>query len=105
MKLPVTGIETIEITDPKGVCEKHQQAGQPSPIEVFRSHIPKPVVPPAEIGWSRHYDPNGVKKWQVGLTGDPPGTVTNMPYTGSTAGEPTTEKWGKYQRKAYGNGD
>jgi len=131
MTLTVTGVETIEITDPNGVCENQQRqkarsAPDPSPLDILKGRqpnppyvplpgIPAPInpIPLPEIGtWRRQqgpatyeqlYDPHAKEKWQVGLTGDPLGAV---PFTTAATGDPTqSEKLGKSMRSTYGNGD
>lgn len=126
--LNVTGVETIEITDPNGVCEKQRQKERGAPSDPLPNkpgtYVPMPrQLPPGIPGgqpinpiplpshpWRRQVEPtiyehHAKEKWQVGLTGDPPEAVPNMPNTAAT-GDPTqSEKWGKNMRSAHGNGD
>jgi len=50
MKLHVTGLETIEATDPKGVCKQAQPAqggvpaGKPN-VRQLPPNIPRPMIP------------------------------------------------------------
>lgn len=124
MTLTVTGVETIEITDPNGVCEKardHLQhdilRGRPQvPTPTGPYPFPIPGTPPInpiplpridewrrrqEVTYEHRYDPDAKEKWQVGLTGDPPAGLFTP-----TTGDPTqSEKWGRNMRSAHGNGD
>jgi len=138
MTLNVTGVETIEITDPNGVCENQRQKarGSPAPsdplpndpLDVLRKRLPSmpgtyvpmprtlpgtPTINPIPLPshpWRRPLEPtiyehHPKEKWQVGLTGDPPGAVPNMPNTAAT-GDPTqSEKWDKNMRKDYDDRD
>jgi len=122
--LNVTGVETIEITDPNGVCENQRQQVPPSPaapndLDVLRKRLPSmpgtyvpmprtlpgtptPInpIPLPSHPWRRQVEPtiyehHAKENWQVGLTGDPPGAVPNMPNTAATGNPTQAEKWGK----------
>lgn len=122
MTLTVTGVETIEITDPNGVCENQQRqkarsVPNPDPLDALRERLPAtpgtrtPInpIPLPEIGpWRRQqrpatyeYDPLAKGKWQVGLTGDPSGVV---PFSTAATGG-SGEKWGASMRKDYDDRD
>ncbi|MBA7610516.1 hypothetical protein ES703_17724 [subsurface metagenome] len=95
MKLHVTGVETIEITDPQGVSNQ-PQPNQPSPMEKFGDmyqwppRLPAPQIPtpfsprPTSINpWGdrpiapsiyKHED-DPKERWQRSFTGDPPAAV------------------------------
>lgn len=85
MTLDVTGVETIEITDPKGVCNPPAPAGvigvpglpYPQPSQPYIPSIPglplpsQPYPSPSGLGnWSkawRHRLADDNVKWGVGL--------------------------------------
>ena len=75
MKLHVTGVETIEVTDPQGIS--NQLVGPPSKPpqqEGTRPMSPPPLAPKIGIpSWQKKLTP----KFQPGFTGDPP--VTQLP--------------------------
>lgn len=104
MKLHVTGVETLEVTDPAGLSVQPQQQGipmpprtgqpaQPSakPWDIFddmikrQPNIPQPQIPtpfsPTPLPsshptkWERKI--GDVPEFQPHFTGDPPGAVIN----------------------------
>lgn len=102
MKLHVTGVETVEITDPQGVSNPPPQPGipmapnQPSPMEKFGDMFqPQPRVPVPQIPTPFSPRPTPIKPWgdrpiaptiykheyrpeerfQRSFTGDPPEAV------------------------------
>lgn len=99
MKLHVTGVETIEITDPQGVSNQPQQGipiapSKPSPMDILEDMIqqqprvpapqlPTPFGPTPTRPWGdrpgaptiykHEYRPE--ERFQRGFTGDPPEAV------------------------------
>ena len=89
MKLHVTGVETIEVTDPQGLS--NQLVGPPSKPpqqEGTRPMSPPPLAPKIGIpSWQKKLTP----KFQPGFTGDPP-LVTQLP-TYDEGSNLDSEKW------------
>ncbi len=82
MKIEVTGIETIEVTDPKGFCMAPASVSGPTPPQVAQPVIPNlPVIP-----WSIYsktlptvvtrQDPDHDQKWGLGLPSGSPVDAT-----------------------------
>jgi hypothetical protein len=79
MKLKVTGIETIELTDPRGHCGVQnplQTVGGLGDVDIPAPTISSPTLPKGHPGWAKIYTNHlsdrvmgDKEKWGMGLTG------------------------------------